>query len=143
MIAMKKWDEEVKDCGTVEMGDLGTYRLQVARCVRFDGKSAIIGYIGKTPQGCNKYREEFVRDGCFCWTDKEYCYDVPMCPLHPYGICGIDMEMRRAEMEVNGDVMMVYTTMRHMGHREPIAKIFTDCSIEYFGSWKPKEVICA
>jgi hypothetical protein len=135
MEPLKRWDEKVKDLGTVDMGDLGVYRFQGSRCVRFDGKSLGIGYIGKTINDCKKFREEFVRVGCFCWSTKELCYGVPMCPIHPHGICGVDMEMRRADTVQDGDAMMVYTTIKHWGSKEPIAKIHPDCSIEYFGSW--------
>ena len=107
MEPLKRWDEKVKDLGTVDMGDLGAYRFQGSRCVRFDGKSLGIGYIGKTLNDCKKFREEFVRVGCFCWSTKELCYGVPMCPIHPHGICGVDMEMRRADTVQDGDAFGV------------------------------------
>ncbi len=133
MVALKRWEGEAKDHGTFQVGDLGTYHLWRSRCIRFDEETIFIAHIGKTLRQCQTFRDEFVRNGCFCWKKKELCFGVPICPLHPHGICGIDMEMQRAKTEMDGDVLIVFSTMGHCGREELMAKVHPDHSIEYFG----------
>ena len=133
MMVLKRWEGEVRDCGSRKIGDFGLFRCQICKCVRYDGESTAILHIGKTLRECHKFREEFIRDGCFCWTEKKLCFDVPICPLHPYGMCGMDMEMRRTRTEMDGDMMLVFYTVAFYGYKELIAKVRPDCSIEYFG----------
>lgn len=154
MKPLKQWDTKIRDLGIEKWDfpklgdddlispDMGVSSLNSSvflwrgcDCTRYDGKKIHLVYYGRNEQELKRFREEYVREGCFCWKDNELCHNVPVCPIHPYGICGIDMEMRRADTVQDGDSMMVYTTMRHWGSKESIAKIHPDFSIEYFGSW--------
>jgi hypothetical protein len=135
MFALKQWGKEVRDCGSRELGDLGLYHRQMAQCTRYDGKTRWIVHEGRTLAECRKFREEFTREGCFCWIGSELCFGVPMCPLHPYGGIGeIDMEMRRTRTKIDGEEMLVfYTAKFNGGNEELIARIRPDCSIDYCG----------
>ena len=44
MITLKRWEGEVQDRGTIKIGDLGIYHVQVCKCVRFDGATVRIAH---------------------------------------------------------------------------------------------------
>lgn len=129
MNSLKRWLVDVIDFGTQELDDLGNYLVQSGVCVRRDGERLRKIYIGKNKRELEKFCEEFVRDGCLCWKKQELCNGAKVCPLHPFGICGADMEMRRGEA-VNG--LSVYSTLQHEGRRVLLAEVKDDL-VKYFG----------